>query len=487
VFVIARRTVVWGGSPLAAATLLANTLVFTPKQGETWLTSCAVGSAPIACLSATFAILLSRLGAPTRMALSMVLCTAATYSYGNGLSTWLLAAPVVVAFVGWRALGVWTIASALNVGSYFLGYFTPAGMPSLSEGLRPARLAHYFLAFAGAPWGIDHLGLATIVGGFLIACFSGAVLYLVKRRDEAELRRAMLPWLALGGFTLASGLLSGVARSPWGVAMALMPRYVVTASCLAIACLFLVPIVVRDAFMRGVLPEAARRVVRWAGAVAVAVVLILQAGATTVGIRAVAEEGGRRRFAKSCLLLSDVILDEECLSNFVYPAPGRAQVLARELHREGLLRPGLLTMETFRSTHAPASQGSASGVFEAFSRTTARRHVAMGWAGSPSKAGPADAVILALEGPDGRWAPWRLVPVLRSRPDLTRARGRAFAKAGWRRPVPGPELPERPFRIGAWALDATTGVIAPLAGTHELGAEDPDPGVTELGNRERDR
>ena len=181
-----------------------------------------------------------------------------------------------------------------------------------------------------------------------------------------------------------------------------------------------------------------------------------------------------RRYAKSCLLLINVHADEECLSTLVYPDTEMLRAGASELNRLGYLHPPLARGRSLQDLRAEGTPAFAAGVFEGFTKVGPRRHVAVGWAGLPTRRGPADAVVLALEGPGGDWLPWRLEPVFRPRPDIARAMGSAYRGAGWRRPVPWPELPTRPFRIGAWAFDATTGLVTPLEGTHDVPADDAD-------------
>jgi hypothetical protein len=175
VFRLAEKTVTAAPWPLLGLTFLANLLIFTPKQAETWLWSTYVGLEPIACLCAALALLLSDLGGRRKLVLPGALCTVATFSYANGLSTWLVAAPLVTVVLGRRAFAWWGLGLPLNAAAYFYGYTRPGHHPRLVEGLQPVRLAHYQLAFAGSPWGIDRLSVATVIGAVLLACFASAV------------------------------------------------------------------------------------------------------------------------------------------------------------------------------------------------------------------------------------------------------------------------------------------------------------------------
>jgi hypothetical protein len=467
---LARRTVTTAPRTLWALTFLANLVLFTPKHGGIWLSACYIGLEPVVCFAAALTLLTSSRGGRARLWWCALLATAATFSYANGISTWLLLAPVVGLALGWRALGGWLLALAANAAAYFHGYATPAHHPRLAEGLNPGRLAHYELAFVGSPWSGESLSQATAAGAALLLLFTASAGYCVLNRRRG-LGPRMLPWVTLGGYSLAAGLMSGIGRSSFGVEMALLDRYVAFTLYLAVSCLPLAAIVLVDAKQRERWSPGARVVVKGGLAATLAVFLALQAIAIVEGVRAIGQQGKVRRYAKSCLLLVNAAADEQCLTAHVYPVMEPLRVWANELDRLRYLHPRLVGREPFLAVLQTGGAAS-TGRFEAFTRTSARgRHIAVGWAGSPSRDAPADAVMLTIQDSRGRWQPWRLVPVDRLRPDIARARGKAYAGAGWRRPIPAPELPPPPFRIGAWAIDVTTGQIAPLDGTHEVAAD----------------
>jgi hypothetical protein len=419
------------------------------------------------------ALLLSGLGGRTKLGLGMALSTVATYSYANGLSTWFVAAPLVALVLGWRALAHWVLGLTLNAAVYFDGYTRPWYHPALVEGLRPTRLAHYQLAFAGSPWGMDRLSVATLAGASVLVCFASALVYLMVRRPDRELWRKMLPWLAIGFYTLASGLLSGIGRVAWGVKMALLDRYIPFSLYIAVACVFLVPLVLRDAHHVGLIGPRLHRVARGVVASGIVLFLAFQAEATALGVRVIRQEGRMRRYAKSCLLLMNVHLDQECLSTRVYPNVAMLRGWAGELDRLGYLHPSL-ARGRLQGMHAPRSDVAAAGVFESFSQVTPQRYVAVGWAASPTRRAPADAVILALEDPHGVWVPWQIRPVEHPRPDVAARYGTEYVNVGWRRRVLQHELPLRPFRIGAWAFDAETAWVLPLERTYLVESDRTD-------------
>jgi hypothetical protein len=467
VLFLARATVAAKPWHLWSLTFLANLLIFTPKQGEAWLWSSYLGLEPIACLAVSLAVLHSSLSPTKRLAISAALCTIATFSYANGLSTWLLVAPVVaLAFGPWR-LGWWTIGLALNASVFFHGYVKPPQHPPLLEGLRPLRLSQYVLAFLGAPLGLNEVALASAVGAFFVVLLVLVAAYLLIHAHDAELRRRLMPWLSIGGYALVSALAAGVGRSPFGIGQALVNRYISFSLYLGLALLFLISIVLSHARANGLLSPTALRVVHGFVAVCLAGCLVLQANAGVLGAHEIVQEGRMLRYGKTCLLFINVQPDETCLSRWVYPSTRILRAYASSLDRMGYLHPGLVKSRRLQDLRPEGPAAQDDGVFEKFSIRPGRaRLVAAGWAGLPTAARPADAVILARQATNGDWMPIAFAPVFEPRPELAGPLGGSYRNAGWRTGLVKRDLPPGLWRISAWAFDATRGWALPLRGIH---------------------
>lgn len=461
VFVLARGTVkTWR---LWALMLLSGLLIFSPMHAESWLMGSYIGLEPIACLAASLALLRSRIGPGTKVAMSGALCTIATFSYANGLANWVLVVPVLVASVGWRWLAWWTLGFGLNLGAFLHGYAAPAHS---SLGLEPLRLAHYLVVFLGAPLGLGRMKVAAAMGTLLLLLAVLVVVYLATRWDDRDLQRRAAPWLSLGGYALLSGLAAGLGRSSLGTRQALANRYLPFSLYLTVALLFLVPMVLEDARARGLLPDQRRRLVLVPVVAGFASCLALELGAVVVGARGMEWVGRMQRYGKSCLLFINVHPDVACLSTWVYPDTGALHGYANALDRLGYLRPELVETERLGNLAAPGPAGRRdSGTFESL-RDDKWRFVAAGWAGLPTAPRPADSVILARQEDDGVWVPLIFVPVLEPRPDVAAAHGLAYRRAGWRAGLPKDQFPPWPTRVGAWALDADRAQVFPLVGTH---------------------
>ena len=465
VFRLARATLTASLPQIAGLTFVANLLIFTPKQAEIWLWCSYVGLEPIACLAASLALLQTSLGSWKKFAGSAVLCTAATFSYANGLSTWLLVAPVLALAVGRRWLIGWMAGFLASAVLYFHGYVQPSGLPlsaaPLSDGFAPLLLGHYVLAFLGASLGVNRPLLATTVGAILSALFVLASLYGLRHAHDESLRRRLLPWLSIGAYSILSALAAAVGRSRFGAEHAMANRYIPFSLYLGLALVFAVPIVLQHARADG-WARGRWRLARLAVSAGLVIGLGLHGASAVVGAGELIREGRMLRYGRSCLLFILVRPDERCLVDWVYPDPQSVLSRARELDRLGYLHPGLIETSRLQDILPPGLSEPTAGFFELFLKRGVH-YVAKGWAARPLARRPADAVVLAGQKSNGDWEPLGFAPVLAPRPDIARARGAAYRDSGWRGELAIADL-HPGVKVSAWALDVRTGRAAPLAG-----------------------
>jgi hypothetical protein len=310
------------------------------------------------------------------------------------------------------------------------------------------------------------------VGAVLVLLFFLAGLYLVARRQHRALCCRAMPWLSIGAYAVLSGLVVAVGRSAWGVHVALANKYAPFSLYLAVALLFLVPIVVEDMSTR-VSSRATRvRAVRGVGLGCLALCLVLHGVSAAGGFREAMWRGRMLRYGKSCLLFVNAYTDATCLTRAVFPAPESLKKRANELDRLGYLRPRLLHSPRLESLTAYDPANHAVGAFDTF---IPRRHrvVAGGWALKPSAHEPADSVILARRRPGGHWAPLAFVPVSLPHRGSGRGGARPQGYARWRYRLAKSDASPLPVQIGAWAFDAQRGWALPLEGVHTLEPDAP--------------
>jgi hypothetical protein len=443
-----RRAIVLGVCSLACL------LVFTPRQGETWLwATTAISFIPVASLAIALVALGSRCRPMVRFLAAALACVFATWSFAQGLVTWIAITPAVVILLGARWLAGWLALFAVNVVAYLHGYATPAHHPPLAEALgQPLRAVHYFVAFLGNPLAADRLWLADVVGGTALLMLSVAVAYSLALRHDVGLRRRMVSWLSLAAFSVGSAGLSALGRSPLGIRQAMSGRYVPYALYLPVALLFLTAIVAADLPARSSF-QVPRRRIRLAAILLAAGFLALHAASFVAGTRAILWTGRMLRHAKSCLLFVEAAPDEGCLTARVLPDVNVLRRFAAELDRLGYLRPSLVRSRRLQDLQGHGASPGDGGVFEEFVETETGLTVS-GWAVLPTRHKIADAVILAVEAPNGDWVPWSFEAVQMPKPGFTLPKGWPTRYAGWERAFDARQLPPRPFHLSAWAFDA---------------------------------
>ena len=255
------------GKPAALMPMLALTsfLVISPAQGEAWIWEMLFGNyvpGMMLCLGLVVRRLAWPLG--VRFGLLAIFCFAAVLSAGCGfLVAFLLVVdalldgpPEKAAPGSWRAMVA--LLTLVGLGLIALQWVLTAARAGdhadLSSILdNPGLALHFYTLLCGLSfaWGTDAepQWQGCLAGGLMIVIFLSATVYMLWRRDRT-LRRSAAPWISLGLFTMAvSGLilLSRMGKT-WSAALA--ERYVNFSMLLAVACLFLVPLVLADVARR---------------------------------------------------------------------------------------------------------------------------------------------------------------------------------------------------------------------------------------------
>ncbi len=244
--------------------------VFSLNQAESWwggwnLQIFLSVLAVVACM-ALLTQASARIGT---LGLAVACAVVASYSYGPGLLVWGAGAALLIlrarpwsAAIGWR-LALWCAAGVLTLAAFFYGYHWSAQTAPLASivrapgrylvyttmylGAAPTRGAveYLFGAITGDTYAICNLGdsdLCAMVGTAALAAGAGGVL-LFAFGTWALLRRValqtLLPYIGLGLYALASGLMTGLSRAAYGNNQALAQRYATNASLFWIALMIL--------------------------------------------------------------------------------------------------------------------------------------------------------------------------------------------------------------------------------------------------------
>jgi hypothetical protein len=432
---------------------LAALLIFSPIQWESWLMGTQViVFMPILCLTTALVVCCSQRSPWTKLWMCAALCIVATYSFANGMLCWVLIAGWVVlvfrtvlqrviAAIAWAALFGGTLAT------YFHGYIWLPNVGRLRDLPRtPIRAVRCFLAFLGGPLGSGHglhdLLLANCVGLVVLILVVLVLLKLFRTPIESELWRLSMPWVTLGAYSLVNAAVSTVTRGRDDPLYLLDSRYTTFALYAMVALIFLLPILFRQT---------------WIGVALIAALFCLHARTFANGVGEMQALHVERLESKACFAFAKVI-----------PNMSEAEHLTWD---QGALKAVLLLVDRAGYEHPPfvsstdprrlASNTVAHGAIETLTKVDSRFYRASGWAG-------ADAVVLSYTSKDGP-------PTLFAFADPTGEHD----STGWEQFV---DIPPGAVEIQAWAYDALTGRLSPLAGSAMVANAAPEnilfkPGV----------
>lgn len=444
---------------------ISNLLIFSASQYENWLWGIQiVVYIPIACLTGCLVILYTKLSLRTKFIICFCLCVVSTFSYANGMLIWILVFPAlaILASGKWQDIfskNIWIIIGGFlglvaNAVLYFYDYQKPDKHPSFVSAItHPIETFHYFLAFLGAPLAFESLTVATIVGGVVFGlwvCLCRQFLRLVK--TDFLLLHRLIGWLIIGVYGIISGAVTAVGRVGFGVAQSLAPRYTAFSLYLMVSLVYLIVIfweLVNHKFAR-------KKLIRYGFYFGVSIFIVLHINTT---INAVDRMSDRRVIllqSKACLLMINVIPQDECLVTKKSPEPLRQT--ANILNELGFLQPGLVKSKNIQDIAEETKSDLIYGYFDEVNQVNNQTYVANGWAILPERGEVADGVILTYENTEGEATIFKLINQRMPRPSVREYfDNSAYLDSGWQKSFSVREIPQGTVKLKAWAFDTDTG------------------------------
>lgn len=445
---------------------LANLLIFSPAQYENWLWGIqVVVYLPIACITGGLVLAYSRLNEKTKLLIALCLCTISTFSYANGMLSWLIVFPVLIAVnsQNWQEvfkqkllIGGGAIAFLTSLVIYFYNYHKPTDHPSFTEALlHPLDTLHYFLSFLGAPLGINNLTLSTTVGLIVFGLWLGLTGYFFPLIiQDFNLFKRLIGWQAIAAYALISGLVTSLGRVGFGTSQSLAPRYTAFSIYLIVAVIYLLTIFLEEIKQQpgASLPKKAVKVIPYFLA---GILLTLHFNIVNEAIQRMSDRRIILLQSKACLLTVNIIPNNDCLvtkqklDNF--------QPTATILNELGFLKPGLLKTNKIREI-APEETAKNYGYFDTFKQVKADTYLARGWAILPQRKEAADGVILTYENSQGEEIIFKLINQRFPRQEIANyLQNAAYLDSGWQTEFSTQELPPGSTKINAWSFDANRG------------------------------
>ena len=447
----------------AAAFLLMVFLIFSPVQHELWLLASGFPSfVPALCVVWGIFITQTRLSTATKFWLCLALAWFSSFTLSHGLLAWGLTFPVLFLTrppPNWkRWAGFWVLAGAMCVTIYFWDFQARPDLPGFAPRRSLVDYGQYVTAFLGsglARAGNENpLAMSTLVGVVLLLAYLAAAGRAAFRFRDREYAVRVVPWIALGAYSLCSGCLAALGRIAWGVSQALESRYVPFSLYLTVALIALATIFITE-FSKTPRGARARPAILGGTVFLAGIYLVLVMLCAVASLPAFQMRSAVTRLGHGAVLFSQVVDVAETIKKANFPRPAFVIQNANALDRFHLLRTPLIrSREISKLRHANADDITASGFWETLTPAENGGLTARGWAALKGRGRPADCVVLAYGDERGEWIVFALSNVVAPRTDVVNAlKNPEQLWSEWRVTFRRDAVPKG-AKISAWAVDA---------------------------------
>ena len=433
---------------------LSVVAIFSPRQHEVWVLGFGFPSFVIGFwLVAALVLMRTHFSFGGKFVGCLILTLLSSFTLAHGLLAWGLTFPVLLLIERprtwiWWAAG-WAALCVACAVVYFHGYGKPPDVPAFAPSVPPLRYVQYAFVFLGAGLARDVKEVdvlpATAAGVVLLLVYIGAAFYSWRRRRDAKFVQRVLPWFALGMFSIGSAGLAAMGRVEWGLPQALESRYVPFSLYLTVAVIALVPVIARE------LATPHRWAVLASWGILIAAFLLLHRAHWDTSIYWFERRGAAGHVGQAAVMFSQLVDGSGAIEKSVYPRPAFAVEQADLLDRASVLRPKLV--RAVELSGMMAGTRKATGALESATKQDDGNYAVSGWAILPTPPRRADSVVLVSVAADGEP---RLVAIAdrpeRRRDIMKQLRNRNGLWSGWHATVP-PSAMVPGAEISAWAVD----------------------------------
>jgi hypothetical protein len=440
--------------------------VFSPAQVELWIFASGFPSfLPALFLVAALVTVTSQISTGAKFVICAILAAASSFSLPHGLLAWGLMFPALL--VGGRVprwrwwLGLWLCLCACCSFFYFWDYEKPGYLPSFA----PAAVSlfeyvRFILEFLGG--GLAYLskghegGTAAVFGLIQLIIFFLALACAMRRWRDRTFLAKLVPWFALGFYSLGSAFLAALGRVGYGAQYALASRYVTFSVYLTVAVIALVAIIATEILRT----RGSNRTRVWICATCALLIISyftaykICAGNNLFFLRALS---AKDRLAHAAVLFSATLNTSEVIKKTAYPNDAGPVVRnADALDRLNLLRPPLVRTNHLNALPHEIAEGQrVSGSCEFAAEFERDLYRASGWAILNGKGRPADCVVVAYQNPpDPEWIAFAISDSFAMRADTVKKyRAMDYLWAGWTATFSRSLIPAG-AKLSFWALDA---------------------------------
>jgi hypothetical protein len=467
-----------GATPLSSMVAWAPMmfLCFAPGQVENFLYGIQLETFfPGFAVLAAAAVNLSRLSFRSKTVVNLALAFVATYTFANGMLLWALVWPLPSPNESspLRRRRLWStiylIAGVISVGCYFIAYHRPSNHPEFASiSAQGVDLAHYLILWVGSYFTSD--GAGAFVGGFVVLIlFTGGgafALEAIRRRGDW---RTFYPWLLIGAYAGATGMITAVGRLGFGLQHALDERYRTFSLFFYLA---LVGLYFAIYCSRVCSARLATRVIFLTSVCGVGSLIAMCWGASLKKNLAVAASyhESRTNLLRSLEWMESIPDNPDFALILPQVDVLKERALFLEEHR--ILRLPFVH-DPLRSIvrQVPSAAGDAHGRIEVSCLDSNGLLHLKGWGWLPEKNRRADCVVLGCEDRNRVFKPFAVLGTGDARPDLSDPHHNPnLYHSGFTRAVDAANLLPGEVSIKGWAIDLHAQEAWPLASTCRLPA-----------------
>ena len=455
-----------------------NLLIFSPIQSDitgNWLMGIQMIVFIVTlCIALCVLVSYSRLNIYFKLLLCIILSLISTFSFANGLVCWLVVFPplFILSVSSWReileqkkAILAWLICFALTLYVYLYDFTSPHFASNPMDSLaHPFKAILFFLSFLGSPLGFKNLLISQTVGSILLFVFIAVCVYLIRFRADFILIQRAIGWLSFSFYSLLSAVLTTVGRLDSGIGAALYAKYTTVSLYFTVSIIGLVFIIISHA--RSIKPVFKHdRLLKQALIIPIVLGLVLHSLSFSQGIKAMKQVRLSLLSGKACLLLINVVQNDNCIAKYVYPLIQVNNWNSLEYVKDAIIifnqmelfSPKLITSSKIREINGDRSLPVGDGVFERLTLDSSGNYIAAGFLNIHQDQNIGGVVLAYGDRNDATI--FAIADLVLAAPvSVTSTK----AVMSWQAKFSTSQLPKLPTQITAWTVDTDTGKMFKL-------------------------
>lgn len=207
-----------------------NLLLLSPSSYSRWLRGITIHRLiPDACIITNALIFRLNINSRFKLLLYSIFCLIAQYSFSGGIVTW----PVSLIFIiynknitisgKFKSIVLFIILFMISSLFYFKKYIQPSDVPEPIKifSFSFQDIIIYFLSFLGNIFGSSY-ELSAVIGLILVIAFTILLTGNLKYIRE----QTLIPWIGIGLYTIALGVLNSITRLPLSYTNAVRIDYI---------------------------------------------------------------------------------------------------------------------------------------------------------------------------------------------------------------------------------------------------------------------